>query len=254
MICEQRFNHLYPVTAFFESILKDIRMSRSKIRDTDNLRTLYLTRFFVEYFLLLRTKALAVADIEKAEREKRRAEKGKQREMDPFAMLIHPLGETPDGDADVVDDTAEDAETYPFGLIGVMAQEDTIRWMQRRLTTAIDGKVGNGGRGYTPASKVTDGMVTNRQISWVELQACMSSIGHLASIRTGKADQRQTLTHHTNSCPSLKVWPAIVTTTSRKRLQSSRTRSFTTRRRLNLLSPSSNYVMIVLLRELIPQV
>ena len=31
-------------------------MERSKIRDTDNTRTFYLTRFFIEYLLLLRQK------------------------------------------------------------------------------------------------------------------------------------------------------------------------------------------------------
>ncbi|WWC73002.1 uncharacterized protein I206_106966 [Kwoniella pini CBS 10737] len=41
---------------FFASILRDIRMERSKIRPTDNVRTFYLTRFFVEYLLVLRHK------------------------------------------------------------------------------------------------------------------------------------------------------------------------------------------------------
>ena len=117
-------------------------MSRSKIRETDNLRTLYLTRFFVEYFLLLRTKAIAIADVEKAAREARRVAKGKQREMDPFAILLDPQTEGPnDATTEVIDQPVDEVETYPFGLIGVMAQEDTIRWMQRRLTTSIDGKV-----------------------------------------------------------------------------------------------------------------
>ncbi|WVW79467.1 hypothetical protein I302_101436 [Kwoniella bestiolae CBS 10118] len=41
---------------FFQSILRDIRMERSKIRPTDNVRTFYLTRFFIEYLLVLRHK------------------------------------------------------------------------------------------------------------------------------------------------------------------------------------------------------
>nr|XP_018259274.1 topoisomerase 1-associated factor 1 [Kwoniella dejecticola CBS 10117]OBR81432.1 topoisomerase 1-associated factor 1 [Kwoniella dejecticola CBS 10117] len=39
---------------FFASILKDIRMERSKVRPSDNVRTFYLTRFFIEYLLVLR--------------------------------------------------------------------------------------------------------------------------------------------------------------------------------------------------------
>ncbi|KAK8843979.1 hypothetical protein IAR55_006771 [Kwoniella newhampshirensis] len=41
---------------FLTSILRDIRMERSKIRPSDNIRTFYLARFFIEYLLLLRQK------------------------------------------------------------------------------------------------------------------------------------------------------------------------------------------------------
>ncbi|WVF65442.1 hypothetical protein IAT40_000170 [Kwoniella sp. CBS 6097] len=44
---------------FFASILKDIRMERSKIRPTDNLRTFFLSRFFIEYLLILHEKEAA---------------------------------------------------------------------------------------------------------------------------------------------------------------------------------------------------
>jgi hypothetical protein len=124
-------------------------MSRSKIRETDNLRTLYLTRFFVEYFLLLRSKAKDAVASERSEREKRRADKGKQPAKDPWDVLLNPLGEGTSGTSADVPDAQNDAEglgeeeteMYPFGLIGVMAQEDTIRWMQRRLNDSLDGKV-----------------------------------------------------------------------------------------------------------------
>ncbi|WVQ93115.1 hypothetical protein IAU59_000179 [Kwoniella sp. CBS 9459] len=43
---------------FFASILKDIRMERSKIRPTDNLRTFFLSRFFIEYLLVLHEKGV----------------------------------------------------------------------------------------------------------------------------------------------------------------------------------------------------
>ncbi|WWD21366.1 hypothetical protein CI109_105851 [Kwoniella shandongensis] len=41
---------------FFTSIFRDIRMERTKIRPSDNTRTFYLARFFIEYLLLLRNK------------------------------------------------------------------------------------------------------------------------------------------------------------------------------------------------------
>ncbi|KAK4685899.1 replication fork protection complex subunit TIMELESS/Tof1/Swi1, partial [Tremellales sp. Uapishka_1] len=41
---------------FFATILKDIRMERSKIRPTDSIRTMVLARFFIEYLLILRSK------------------------------------------------------------------------------------------------------------------------------------------------------------------------------------------------------
>ncbi|WVQ81137.1 hypothetical protein IAT38_003259 [Cryptococcus sp. DSM 104549] len=41
---------------FFESVMKDIRMERPKIRPSDNVRTFYLARFFIEYLLALRHK------------------------------------------------------------------------------------------------------------------------------------------------------------------------------------------------------
>lgn len=45
--------------AFFQSILKDIRMERPKIRETDNLRALYIATFFIEFFTLSRERAPA---------------------------------------------------------------------------------------------------------------------------------------------------------------------------------------------------
>lgn len=43
------------ITAFFESLLADIRMQRAKIKEVDNIRFLFLSRFFLEYFLNLYT-------------------------------------------------------------------------------------------------------------------------------------------------------------------------------------------------------
>jgi superfamily II helicase len=44
---------------FFSSILKDIRMERQKVREADNVRALFLSTFFIEFFLCSRARALA---------------------------------------------------------------------------------------------------------------------------------------------------------------------------------------------------
>lgn len=92
---------------FFVSILKDIRMERAKIRDTDNVRTLYLSRFFMEYLLLVREKE-----------DKAKAEgKGK--------------GKAPDADADEL----------LLGYAIVMAEMDSVKWVFGRLRIALDERV-----------------------------------------------------------------------------------------------------------------
>jgi replication fork protection complex subunit Tof1/Swi1 len=40
--------------AFFASILSDIRMERLKVKESDTIRFLFLSRFFLEFFLLVR--------------------------------------------------------------------------------------------------------------------------------------------------------------------------------------------------------
>lgn len=41
---------------FFASVSKDIRMERPKVQPSDNLRFMFLARFFLEFFLLLRAE------------------------------------------------------------------------------------------------------------------------------------------------------------------------------------------------------
>jgi replication fork protection complex subunit Tof1/Swi1 len=88
------------MTAFFQSIMRDIRMERSKIRPTDNLRCLFLARFFMEYFLLLRTKAAAGND-------------GKVSHEDDLAL----------------------------GLVGEIAEMESVRWVVMRMKYTMDDKV-----------------------------------------------------------------------------------------------------------------
>lgn len=50
------FIYLYPYLAFLASLLKDIKAERPKITEKDNLRLLYLTKWFLEFFQLLRAQ------------------------------------------------------------------------------------------------------------------------------------------------------------------------------------------------------
>ena len=48
--------------AFLQSLLKDIRSERAKVTEKDNLRLLYVTKWFLEFFLTMRTHAAANKD------------------------------------------------------------------------------------------------------------------------------------------------------------------------------------------------
>jgi len=79
--------------------MRDIRMERSKIRPTDNLRCFFLARFFVEYFLLLRAKVAAKND-------------GKVSEENDLAL----------------------------GLVGEIAEMESVRWVVMRMKYTMDDK------------------------------------------------------------------------------------------------------------------
>lgn len=76
-------------------------MERSKVRPTDNLRVFYLARFFIEYFLILRSKAATKHG-----------------------------GEVPE---------EEDLE---LGLVGELAEMESVKWVVMRMKYAMDDKVG----------------------------------------------------------------------------------------------------------------
>jgi hypothetical protein len=167
-----------PFSAFFSSILRDIRLSRSKIRETDNLRALYLCRFFMEYLLAQRAKPSNVA-IRKERikaREARKAEQTRNKARtaetstpsDPPITLDDLLAEK-NGDKDTADgqnklegsenDQREDQPKEPeeeqkqeeeeeepiddfdFGYVAEMFEEDALRWMTSRLNQAQEAGV-----------------------------------------------------------------------------------------------------------------
>jgi replication fork protection complex subunit Tof1/Swi1 len=85
-------------------------MERTKIRPSDNIRTFYLARFFMEY--LLRTRR------QESEAATKRQEKG------------------------IVDDPETAAKRMmPLGLVGEMAEMDSIRWVVMRMKFSMDERV-----------------------------------------------------------------------------------------------------------------
>ena len=80
-------------------------MERSKIRETDNIRTFYLARFFIEYLLILRQK-------EAEKKEKALA----------------------DGQGDTADSLA-------LGLVAEMAELDSVRWVFGRMRLTMEDRV-----------------------------------------------------------------------------------------------------------------
>ncbi|KAJ9100538.1 hypothetical protein QFC21_003581 [Naganishia friedmannii] len=156
--------------AFFSSILKDIRLSRSKVRETDNLRTLYLCRFFMEYLLAQRSKPINVAirkERTKA-KEARKAEKARLASVAPTikiplavaeyslddlvaGKLINPVegDDQPEreppvtteepGKSTEADDEEEEEEAideFDFGYVAEIFEDDALRWINSRLNQA----------------------------------------------------------------------------------------------------------------------
>jgi replication fork protection complex subunit Tof1/Swi1 len=90
-------------------------MERSKIRDTDNVRTFFLARFFIEYLLVLRQK----------EADKREKEKAAR---DP-------------GEGQVDRNKQFQQDELPLGLVVEMAEMDSVRWVFSRLRITMDERV-----------------------------------------------------------------------------------------------------------------
>ncbi|KAL7415832.1 timeless protein-domain-containing protein [Mrakia frigida] len=92
---------------FFASILKDIRMERPKIRETDNVRALFLCTFFIEFFLLSRSRvtAAAASDV-----------KGKGREG------------------------VDISKVWDFGYVAEFAEIDAVKWVVGRMRLVMDDK------------------------------------------------------------------------------------------------------------------
>lgn len=87
-------------------------MERSKVRPADSLRTLFVARFAVQYILVLRTKALTVAEKD----AKHKQDNGEQTVM------------------------AKVDSDLPLGLVAAMTELDAVRWVASRMKTSMDDK------------------------------------------------------------------------------------------------------------------
>ncbi|RSH83343.1 Topoisomerase 1-associated factor 1 [Apiotrichum porosum] len=82
------------------------------IRPADSLRTLFVARFAVQYILVLRTKALTVAEKD----AKHKQDNGEQTVM------------------------AKVDSDLPLGLVAAMTELDAVRWVASRMKTSMDDK------------------------------------------------------------------------------------------------------------------
>ena len=121
-------------------------MGRAKIRDTDNLRVLFLCRFFMEYFLALQQQE----QDNKARREKEReaAKRQAEKSRDPFAdlgldddALMAEFDKQPIDNQDTSTDDTEPDPELDFRLLAEVFQDETRGWLGRRLGEAKDLKV-----------------------------------------------------------------------------------------------------------------
>jgi replication fork protection complex subunit Tof1/Swi1 len=91
-----------PGLAFVSTLLKDIRLERARVTEKDKLRLLFVTKFFLEYFLALR-----------AQDQSSQSDKDKSKED----------------------------EKWSFGLIAEVVERDWIVWVLKRMREAVDEKV-----------------------------------------------------------------------------------------------------------------
>ncbi|KAF9452119.1 hypothetical protein P691DRAFT_772581 [Macrolepiota fuliginosa MF-IS2] len=87
--------------AFVSNLLKEIRLERARITEKDKLRLLFVTKFFLEYFLALRAQ-----------------EQSSQSDADK----------------------SKESEKWSFGLIAEVIERDWIVWVLKRMREAVDEK------------------------------------------------------------------------------------------------------------------
>ena len=160
--------------AFFASILKDIRMERSKVRDADNLRALFLSRFFLEFFMTLRVKEdaerkarVAAAETLRKEAEAKKAEAAAARER----LWEEPEPE-PEGGHDEPLLPVDEVATWgmSFSLVAEVLDEWPVRWVATRMKMTLENTVSYEG---------SDSWLTLKPPGWTELQASLDCFTQL---------------------------------------------------------------------------
>ena len=86
-------------------------MERSKVRDTDNTRAFFLSRFFIEYLLLVREQAAAKST--------------------PTMQGL---------DANPPAEGVESNGMLSLGYVAEMAEVETVRWLVGRMRITMDEK------------------------------------------------------------------------------------------------------------------
>ena len=91
-----------PDLAFVSTLLNDIRLERARVTEKDKLRLLFVTKFFLGYFLTL-------------------CAQGQPSQSD--------------------ENNSKESENWPFGLIAKVIERDWIVWVLKRMREAVDEKV-----------------------------------------------------------------------------------------------------------------
>lgn len=86
--------------AFVSTLLKDIRLERARITEKDKLRLLFVTKFFLAYFLAFRHQSQT--------------------------------------DKAISNEDEDEEKKWPFGLIAEVMERDWIVWVLKRMREAVD--------------------------------------------------------------------------------------------------------------------
>ncbi|KAG8829293.1 Topoisomerase 1-associated factor 1 [Serendipita sp. 400] len=108
---------------FLSSLIKDIRAERSKVTEKDNLRLLFVTKFFMQFFLAMRERDLGLGQWKKAGISANGTNTGAK---DPSAQK---------------DDRKEEEKmTFGYSLVLEVVQRGWAGWILRRMREATDMK------------------------------------------------------------------------------------------------------------------
>jgi hypothetical protein len=118
-------------------------MERPKVRETDNVRALYLSTFFIEFFLLSRGRATAAAAADV---------KGKGREEDNVSKI------------------------WDFGYVAEFAEIDAVKWVVGRMRLVMEDKVGSISDPCTNLALtcIPTQLRLAQPVGWTELQAAIN--------------------------------------------------------------------------------